>query len=704
MSDEEMDFSARLAFFKNKEKGSTGQKPERSWAKPSPSHDAPSTAIEKGVGTAELNKAMSDLKLSEREKQEALENLRAETAARERAQREAAEAAEAASKAQAESEAAKALLAEQEAKKKKREAATSDIIAMAKFLVECGLSEGSSKLYAEGLVVNVDVASSKKLEVLYDKGKLTGVLEDAGITSEDDQDLIIAKLDALKAPPPLPNPNPVSPPSAPAVATSASSGSAASAMKPIKDLDSLQTMVDAIKDGTIEKRMQAFKAIFNYSCAEGNAIKLAEPNLGLLETLVNILSSNETEVEFKNLALKLAINLSCTDAIRPRMGSEELGLLRALVSTIKHPCTDESRSASLRVLMNLSASCGSYMGSDDLGLISVLSDVIKDDKTESGVLACKVCINLSCVTENRSALGTIAPVLINIISSGTDQRIPYLKVLLNLSSDTRLGTSFGSPELGLLPVIANVIVQDKGESRSLAARLLTNISSIDKNRKTIASQDSGLVPAIGAILMEDVSDSRLSLLKVILNVSIDTSTGTSLAHGNVIGSLVHVIRTDENECRRLALKCLVNISSTQENRLSMASFSTGDGDLKLLSALSSVISQSNADAKLSSLKVLLNLSSEITNGKTLASKDSGVLNALTSCLLQVAPGEDEIRRAALMVCYNLSATQDNLAYMASAEVGLHNVLLNIVQDTSIADGQAGVLACKVVANFATISS
>ena len=130
--------------------------------------------------------------------------------------------------------------------------------------------------------------------------------------------------------------------------------------------------------------MKALAALWNISVAAKNRVSMGSKDLGLLPTLVAVVSSDSGEARVE--ALKTLMNISIAAENKVSMGSKDLGLLPSLVAAVSSD-SGEARVDALGTLRNLSAAAENRAGpSSYSGGSSIVRHQRSSSKGSGGII------------------------------------------------------------------------------------------------------------------------------------------------------------------------------------------------------------------------------------------------------------------------------------------------------------------------------
>ena len=111
------------------------------------------------------------------------------------------------------------------------------------------------------------------------------------------------------------------------------------------------------------------------------------------------------------------------------------------------------------------------------------------------------------------------------------------------------------PELGLLPIMVKILIEDKGEARMKLCSALSNLARAPENKVLMAATELGLIPALVTIIKEDKGQARMKACSTISSLVVAPENKGPMVAANVglLPALVMVIVEDKGEARAKVL-------------------------------------------------------------------------------------------------------------------------------------------------------
>lgn len=418
------------------------------------------------------------------------------------------------------------------------------------------------------------------------------------------------------------------------------------------------------------------------------------------------------------------------------MVDEEIMRLKSLV----HSWKDDVPDATWRELQNLSADGAdktrNFLGSPESGLIPLLKTVIATKQGDSVMAALKVLSNIASYEDNAPYLCSqdvgLLPALKSIIipSQQNDESLNSQVLILCslLAANDHVRSDIASEDLGLLPILLSYITPSSAvanlELQMTVLEILSLLSLAQDNVHYLGSRELGLVSAVVSFVQQTASSLKLSAEKIACRVKAmeilctlaeASDDGIAIPLGcadlGLVSLLVTLLkhkplnRQTEDPTLTKTLDLLWCLSAAEENKLYMSS-----QDLGLVAELVTAVKDASSGAEQSymrqkALQIFKQLSDSadtkmVTNVVYMGSPDLGLV-ALLVHLASDAHRVEE-RHLSLQILLQLAAPQCNKLYFAHPDLGLLNVLLEIIRTheqeqthphSSVAEGHRSKLAC-----------
>jgi len=321
----------------------------------------------------------------------------------------------------------------------------------------------------------------------------------------------------------------------------------------------------------------------------------------------------------------------------------------------------------------------------------------------------------------------------------------------NIAKDDKGLHDLADPKLGLLAMMAKIIREDAGESRSAAIGVLWNLSVAPENRITIIDPEIGLLAALTNVLhlivhhSTDETECVHRTLGVLHNITLsseaqegvgaylpiydaltkalrshdaittDRAAGilwnlatcagnrnTMVAHTGLMVAVSHVLNSpvvedaaDDADNTDPGAKALIVIYYCTLANEARAIVGAVDG---MLAALLQHFKAGNAESRLKVMGVYAHLSSTAENKGPLADPSIGLLPELVLALKNPS-SEAELRSKVCGCLWNLSVASSNRALLADVKLGLVSVLVDLLNACNYAGGKEGegtLVACVYV--------
>ena len=418
----------------------------------------------------------------------------------------------------------------------------------------------------------------------------------------------------------------------------------------------LQTMAKIILEDDGESRSAAVGVLWNLSVAPENRMNIIQPQIGLLAALTSVLNCGQ--VDTINRALGVIHNVTLTAEAQEVVG-KHTPLLAALVN-ILHGSDAIGSDRAAGALWNL-ATCSSnrplMMAVPDLvsslsGLL--LAPPIKNGKTEDGEgsstdissKALIVIYYLTLCTENRASMGMVEgllPTLVACLKEGdAETNVKVCGIFVNLSSTTENKTLLAAESLGLIDELVHRLSPDcPTDLRSKACGCLWNLSVAGGNRSVMSFPQHGLIPALVVLLQCQHAEGAVE------DSVLETATKCCVIAQNLAG--------DKTCHENLLVPC-------------------PDSEVGLVGALVRTVLWTTGDARLKAFGAMVNLSLSDVAQAALG-KEEGTFEALMSVLGDTTAGDNRARACGVM--QNLSVNADNRKEIVATE-GLLNLLVSLM--------------------------
>jgi len=342
--------------------------------------------------------------------------------------------------------------------------------------------------------------------------------------------------------------------------------------------------------------------------------------------------------------------------------------------------------------------------------------------------------------KRRESNHSMAHLVDNLEDGDENTQLRTFWEIANIAKDEQGLHELADPKLGLLAMMAKIIREDTGESRSAAIGVLWNLSVAPENRMTIIDPEIGLLAALTNVLhlishyTVDETECVHRTLGVLHNITLsadaqegvgaylpiydaltkalrshdaittDRAAGilwnlatcaanrsTMVAHNGLMVAVSHVLNApvvtnaaDETVNTDVGSKALIVIyycTLAAEARAAMGSI---EG---MLSALLQHFKEGTGEARLKVMSVYAHLSSTAENKALLADTDLGLLPELVLALKDPA-SDSELRSKVCGCLWNLSVASANRTILADAELGLVSVLVDLLNAcTYVADSK-----------------
>ena len=238
----------------------------------------------------------------------------------------------------------------------------------------------------------------------------------------------------------------------------------------------------------------------------------------------------------------------------------------------------------------------------------------------------------------------------------------------NLTKDDKKLKELADPKLGLLAMMAKIIREDTGESRSAAIGVLWNLSVAPENRTQIVSAEVGLMAALIAVLHSSDLEAKHRTLGVLHNTSLSAETQETVGStASMYDALVYCMQQSDATTVDRAIGVMWNLATCASNRISMCVTS---GLLAVLVQKLKSTTASSEDEGMNvadkALVVIYYLSLAPENRPAL-----GAAPGLAAALVETLRlGQPETRIKASGVFVNLSSAAENKTLLCESSLGL----------------------------------
>ena len=195
---------------------------------------------------------------------------------------------------------------------------------------------------------------------------------------------------------------------------------------------------------------------------------------------------------------------------------------------------------------------------------------------------------------------------VNFLKSNTSEidNLRAISYLMNLSVESKNKEYMGSKELGLVPLLLTVVLNDPSEATVKAWEILSNLSVESKNREYMGSNELGLVPSLMAVVSNDQSEARVKALECLWDLAIESKNKEYMGSKEVglVPLLMTVVSNDQSEARAKALGCLFSLAVESKSAEYMGSKEVG-----LVPLLMTIVSNDQSETRVKALGCLWNL-------------------------------------------------------------------------------------------------
>ena len=341
----------------------------------------------------------------------------------------------------------------------------------------------------------------------------------------------------------------------------------------------------------------------------------------------------------------------------------------------------------------------------------------------------------------REITHSMAHLVDNLEGGDENTQLRTFWEISNIAKDSKGLHELANPQLGLLAMMAKIIREDSGESRSAAIGVLWNLSVALENRLTIIDPAIGLLGALTNVLhlivhrTTDETECVHRTLGVLHNITLSAEAQQGVgAYLPIYDALAKALRSHDAIITDRAAGILWNLATCAANRSIMvdhsgllvavtqvlnapvvsnasdeadntdpgskaliviyyctlatearASMGAVDG---LLAALLLHFKTGSAEARLKVIGVFAHLSSAAENKGPLADPNVGLLPELVLALKDTS-SEAELRSKVCGCLWNLSVASSNRALLADSELGLVSVLVDLLNACTYSGGKAG---------------
>mgnify|MGYP002835533790 CR=1 FL=1 len=327
-----------------------------------------------------------------------------------------------------------------------------------------------------------------------------------------------------------------------------------------------------------DSKFKLASMIINLSSAPENKKLLGDPDLGLVEVLVDIVTTG-TNMDLKNKSCGCLWNLSVAAENRQYLASEEVGLLSALMTTltmsIDSPSSDPAELKTMDevvtktcvIIQNLAGDSANHtlMVDPELKLISTLAKIILSKQGDVKLKAFGAIVNLSLSQNTQAAIGEAEGCLKALLSVLTDSaagdyRARAAGVLQNLAVDAGNRTQMGSDkDLNLVATVIDIIANPPPGLLAASLGLLLNLSVANEN-KTAIGESEKLTGAIIKVISTEQPAIKVKALSLVWSLSSDKVSRTLMKASTELIDALSVCATEEGEVAAKALGALGNLA------------------------------------------------------------------------------------------------------------------------------------------------
>ena len=354
------------------------------------------------------------------------------------------------------------------------------------------------------------------------------------------------------------------------------------------ELGLVQAMVQILNDDwtTMPLGIAACSVLWGLADAVPNRITLMIPSLKLVPALVHVLSREQNTAEYKAQVCGIVRSLAVVAENKPILGELNCGLVGQLIKRLYEPDEYSLREYACAAISNLVVCLENKIAFSmpHVELYSALVFVCQHDTGGARIAACAACHFMACHPANIVPMCTpelgLVEALIHVVSTdkvGGDARSNACSAICHLASSTENRVRLGGQELGLMPCLVEVLRVEEGKARVFTCSTIGFLSVSHENQKYIASYELGLLVEIVRILLSDRGKSREYCCSITRSLSSALSNKIYMAGDQLglIAALIRVMDEDTGKARANACASVCNLAIATLNKIPMGRPSLG---------------------------------------------------------------------------------------------------------------------------------
>lgn len=473
------------------------------------------------------------------------------------------------------------------------------------------------------------------------------------------------------------------------------------ASNPVENSNMLPALITALSDSNDKSREVACVALANFASEEENKIPMADPELGLIQVLVQILNDDWTTMALGVSACSVLWGLADAVPNRITMMAPSLNLVPALVHVLsREQNTAEYKAQVCGICRSLAVVTENkpILGDLKCGLIEqLIKRLYEPDEFSLREYACAAISNLVVCLENKIAFALphvqLYPALVFVCQHDTGgARVAACAACHFMACHPANLVPMCAPELELVEALMHVIATDKdgGDARSNACSAVCHLASSTENRVRLGGQELGLMPILVDVLREEEGKARVFSCSTIgfLSVSHENQKYIASYELGLLVEIVRIISTDRGKSREYCCSITRSLSSALSNKIYMA----GD-QLGLIVALIKVLQEDTGKARANACATVCNLAIATLNKIPMGRPSLGLIKALVRVTVV---DKAEARVNACAALSYLAIAIENKVHLLDPSVGLLEALKTVIKEDL---GKARVNACLTLSNL-----